>query len=644
MIPLPPQGARWLVLAAAASSLAFRPYQVEQLHTAPAPAPTVTAERFPGADAVVLEEEASISPIDTAKPELGYRWTESTRLKVLTPAGRYLARVSVGGSRDVELVSVRGRAYSGPNDVRNVSGKPIAFFGDAEPLSPMYSDRYSGFFDVPGVETGDIVEYRVEYRRRGPGGLPGWHFDRFDVPVIESRLVLALPADWRVEHALRANGRPASIEPTKEATKDGVRWTFTERDLPPIEEELLGPSRPDLGRLLHYTVLRPGDPAESSWDSVAEVYRRLSAELPPLPEGALAHARIEDRSTRGIFEWVRDHLRYVAIHEGLGALRPHAPKSTLINGWGDCKDMTHLLIALYAQAGIEAHPVLVATAAMGRAKPALPRVAAFDHVIVGVPRPDGGVDLLDPTAKHLAFGELAPALQGQPGLVVLPGGGSVLIELPWMAPRRWSTTWTIGPEHITLTAEADGEQAGPWRGWSALSSRAQRRAARGLLADPEAARVETTTISEAGDRVRIDARYRDRGVTTPFESGRMVVLGKLLPSAGELRVPRDRVAPVELGPPREVVESVTLLKAPGETLVHAPTPLSWSAEGIGFELVVTDTVEAVTVERRFRLEVPRLPPERFADLSRLAELLYQSSVDAVHVRGPASVAMTTEEE
>src|SRR5262245_36870970 len=112
----------------------FRPYQVEVIADAPEPAPEITSARYPGADAVVLEDRADVRPIDPARPEEGVSWTSSVRIKVLSPAGRAYGRVSIGASRDIELVSIAGRAYSDAAHVHALGAKPIAFYGDANPL------------------------------------------------------------------------------------------------------------------------------------------------------------------------------------------------------------------------------------------------------------------------------------------------------------------------------------------------------------------------------------------------------------------------------------------------------------------------------------------------------------------------------
>lgn len=115
--------------------------------------------------------------------------------------------------------------------------------------------------------------------------------------------------------------------------------------------------------------------------------------------------------------FVQDEVRYVGLEEGLGRRHPTAPSKVLERRFGDCKDKASLLVALLAEAGIEAHPALVSTTHGHVLADRLPSLGVFDHAIVQVRAKSGKIYWVDATLRlqgggleRLRFGEFERAL------------------------------------------------------------------------------------------------------------------------------------------------------------------------------------------------------------------------------------------
>jgi hypothetical protein len=127
--------------------------------------------------------------------------------------------------------------------------------------------------------------------------------------------------------------------------------------------------------------------------------------------------------------FVQDQVRYTGIEIGTSSHAPARPEVTLERRFGDCKDKAVLLVALLAEAGIQADPVLVDTEARDTIREHLPSAVAFDHVIVRV-RLDDTWFYVDPTLEHqagpiatrepLAYGAGLPIALDADGLVEIP--------------------------------------------------------------------------------------------------------------------------------------------------------------------------------------------------------------------------------
>ena len=90
---------------------------------------------------------------------------------------------------------------------------------------------------------------------------------------------------------------------------------------------------------------------------------------------------IEQRIQRAL-DFVQDNFRYFSTTTDLGGFVPSSASEVLARRYGDCKDLSCLLVALLRELDIAASPVLVNTALGERVRGLLPTPAAFNHVLV----------------------------------------------------------------------------------------------------------------------------------------------------------------------------------------------------------------------------------------------------------------------
>lgn len=126
-----------------------------------------------------------------------------------------------------------------------------------------------------------------------------------------------------------------------------------------------------------------------NWGQVGDLfaahYERTVADL-----GAIAditqtiraeHSTDKERA-RAAVDWVQSHIRYVAINLGEGGFVPRRPERVLRRRFGDCKDVTLLLLTLLDDLGIEAHAVLVDLDERGGEFDGISHPYAFNHIMV----------------------------------------------------------------------------------------------------------------------------------------------------------------------------------------------------------------------------------------------------------------------
>lgn len=144
---------------------------------------------------------------------------------------------------------------------------------------------------------------------------------------------------------------------------------------------------------------------------------------------ASANASPLDRATAAL-KLVQENVRYIYVGLNGGNLTPASAEETWQRRYGDCKGKTVLLMALLAELGIDAEPVLINSSGMDDGlDQRLPLPQFFDHVLVRA-HIDGKAYWLDGTMPSVAPPSLKPLFSFNYDLPIT-SGGSALEKLKW---------------------------------------------------------------------------------------------------------------------------------------------------------------------------------------------------------------------
>jgi len=157
------------------------------------------------------------------------------------------------------------------------------------------------------------------------------------------------------------------------------------------------------------------------------------------------------QQTEKVIQLVQDQYRYLAVDGELDGQPPTAPELVARRRYGDCKDLSVLLMVLLKRLGLEARLVLVNTKIRKSLAGLLPMPSLFDHIVVEYTA-RGETRWVDATAKGQGGGSLNRII-GDFG-VGLPvvRTGSDLIGAP--APARESNVYQIKESVLLDTAGA----------------------------------------------------------------------------------------------------------------------------------------------------------------------------------------------
>ncbi len=467
------------------------------------------ASRWPNASKATLLDLADI----TVRPNGTARTVTRQAIKIFTNLGREEeSEVRVPYNAAFESVTIiRARTIRPDGSVLNVRPADIRTAKPSE-----YDDARVISISMPGVQPGCIIEYEYVTDQRS-SQMPGhfwtqWYFQAGTDPVLLTRLTVRTPKDMVLQRRLRNSG----IQPTVRPAADGktIVNVWEQRNVAPFElEPMMPPAETLLPKLTLSTI--------PDWDSIARWYATLAfcrdtatPEIKALARKLTAGKSDPAEKARAIFHHVQERTRYVAIELGISAYQPRPASKTLRNEYGDCKDMTTLLVSLLREAGIRAWPVLLEAGWSGSVSEQLPAPSAFNHAIC-VADIAGKSVWLDATAQVCPFGTIPAADRGCEVLIVRDGKAD-FVRIPKTQPGDEETI-----VEAKLRLSADGSARG---------------------------NVVIRGVGDSGMALRAGLRMTTRDRVKPFAEQLMSPLGSN-PKVGKVELPdvANRDAPSRIG-------------------------------------------------------------------------------------------------
>jgi hypothetical protein len=475
-------------------------------------------ETFPLSDAVIIKDEA----IMEVEPDGDALFTQHRIMKIFFDPDKRYSHVEIPFNNSVQILKIKARTIHANGEEFVLDEKSIR---ERSLLSEyvLYSDAKVKEFYFPRTDTNCLAEYEYQLRL---GSLLYWGdwFFQSHLPILLSRYTLITPRyfDFKVK-VLNDNVAP-SID-----FRGGKKiFTWERSDKAALTKEAFSPPAADLASRLVFSPLefRFDDTTYSSrsWEDVAWWYWEISQPtLVPDQKADLLAAELttglgsKQEIMKSIFDHVQEQIRYISIAVGTGAFKPHLCDDVLEYGYGDCKDMTSLLIALLRAAEIEAFPALLSTKGHPSVLNDMPKVKQFDHVIVAVPS-QGEYLWLDPACRNCRFGQLPFEDQGATALVVKPTGGELTITPETAEPENFTrTAWEIklnsdGSASGSVTIQADGQEELSFRAsLTDLKPQRRRKALTGFLAswltDPYLVDYEFRNLEDKDSNISIQASF-----------------------------------------------------------------------------------------------------------------------------------------
>jgi tetratricopeptide (TPR) repeat protein len=262
----------------------------------------------------------------------------------------------------------------------------------------------NGTIHFPKLVENSVIEYK--YLRESYGG--GWLKEHFylhkyiqgDYPIEWSRIILTIPKSRNLKIALTGS----HISQQKSEQKDNIVYTWEAKKLEQIFWEVNRVPWQDISEKIFVTTV-------PSWEYLTHWQNSL------IKDQFKVDAAIRDKVTelttgkpdvigkiQAIYDFLVKQIRYDANDVGIFGKKPNKSVNIFANRFGDCKDISTLMITMLGEIGIKAYYAAVRTNDMGRISQDIPSPQT-NHIITFIPKQAGIAEdfFVDGTTNEMGF-------------------------------------------------------------------------------------------------------------------------------------------------------------------------------------------------------------------------------------------------
>lgn len=340
--------------------------------------------------------------------------------------------------------SLSGNAYlpAGHNKYKKVvceswlSGAPYSYM--------FYDDTRIGAGYYSGLSRNAITETKYTLVHTDMHLLPWFEFqDGYKgLPVAEATLEVVAP-DFVVMNFVLKGENTGAIKQTKEEKGGKVYYRFTMRDIPASKRFAHVPS--ELYYVPHVvpyivsyrltgakkdSVLAksPDDLYKHQYNYVRGKNIRQDTFLNNTAKRITEGDGTDREKAAHIYKWVQDNIHYVGIENGMEGFVPRAADTVFKRSYGDCKDMSSVIMAMCRAVGVKAYFAWIGTNTLPYSHKDMP-IHISNHMICAVRLGDEWV-FVDGTHPYLPFGYNRDDIQGKETMIAIDENKYEIVTIP----------------------------------------------------------------------------------------------------------------------------------------------------------------------------------------------------------------------
>lgn len=274
--------------------------------------------------------------------------------------------------------------------------------------------------------------------------LPGFYFQS-GVPIREASFKVTVPKGVKLKYIVKGMNQQW-IKMEKEESRSETTYSWTATNVPKVKTYDDGPSAsyyiPHVLIYVESYQHKSQDTATMVFSKVEDLYRYyypFVKKINSKPNDSLTKLVAEvtrgatsdrDKAER-IYHWVQQNIRYIAFEDGMGGFIPREAAAVCSRKFGDCKDMSSLLVAMCRTAGLDAYFTWIGTRRKPYIYAEVPLPIVDDHMICTVKLGNDYI-FMDGTDPIIPFGTPPSGLQGKEALIGIDKKDFKVIKVPEM--------------------------------------------------------------------------------------------------------------------------------------------------------------------------------------------------------------------
>lgn len=396
---------------------------------------------YPGYDVVILNHSIHYKfAMVNGKPEATSN--ETQQLYYVSPgASSYMSQYSFHHSSFHQVQEYQ--AYTRTADSRKIKVTDFRT-SDNKSQSIFYDDVKETSFDFPAIAPGATGTLETSMKHPDAHLLSPFYFRR-GVPVLNAELKITCPQEIRLRYVFRGLDT-SDISVKKETRRGETTYTFRGQNLAAEQRYADAPDNSYYSTHLVFFIESYTDqngkqiPYLSGPDDLYKMNRTfigsINKKVEPHLQAVIDSLKTGNPSTEvlaeKIYKWVQHNIKYVAFEEGLEGFVPRDANLVCSRRFGDCKDMSSILMMMLNNAGIPAYFTWIGTRNLPYRYVETPTPIVDNHMICAIKLQDKYV-FLDGTDPTCAFGLVPQGIQGKEALIAVSETEYEIVTVPVIA-------------------------------------------------------------------------------------------------------------------------------------------------------------------------------------------------------------------
>ena len=340
-----------------------------------------------------------------------------------------------------KLTGIHGLAYI-PNNGTYKTSKNVDYSQVRPNEEVFYDDNLLTIQTFPGVTKGSVIQTTYNVWHTDLHIMPEFGFQE-NLPVKESKFIVVAPDYVVLKFDIQGENKNWIKQNTESINGNNV-YTFTAMNIPAAKGFAGVPSATYyiphiITRIVSYQLPGEETPKEvsSGVDKLYEFNYKFIRNLNIGQDSAitkLVKNLTKDESTAWgkaskIYQWVQSNIHYIAFEEGLEGFTPREASVVLARKYGDCKDITSILVAMFRSAGLTASYAWIGTTILPYKVSDFALPICFNHMICAF-KINNEWKFADATHAGMPLGAYREDVQNKQALISIDAKNYVLTTMP----------------------------------------------------------------------------------------------------------------------------------------------------------------------------------------------------------------------